>query len=143
MAGEQASLVRQGQDLLTDAVQESIVIATWQIGAPDATLKDHIPAKGNLLILAAEDNMPRGMPGRVSNFELVFPQVQDLSVEQVDRWLGAGIDVIAEQRRPTLHAPKNCILGVQRHRRRRVAAVGDRRRAANMVKVGVRQPDIG
>ncbi len=141
MAGEDAGFVGQGQDLLADAADQGGVVAAGQVGAANTAPEDDIAAEEQIFPRAVEEHVAGRMTRRVADFEPVCPQIQDLAVGEVDARPRAGVaQVDAEQGRAPIGLPQGQVGVVKGYRGRRIESVDDAGRAAEMVEVGVGQP---
>ena len=86
--------------------------------------------------------MPRGVTGREAHFELHVPKPQELTVRKIDRRFGAGIDLETEQRAASARAPEHVVVRVQGNEREGIQRIGDLGRAADVIKMGVRIPQV-
>ena len=142
MAGENPGFVGEGQHLLADALDQGSVVAAGQVGAADAPPEDDVAAEEQVFPRAVEEHVAGRVTGRVADFEVVSPQVQDLAFGEVDARLRAGVaQVHAEEGSATIGLPQGQVIIVKGHRRRRIESVDDAGRAAEMVEVGVGQPE--
>src|SRR5689334_21065427 len=87
--------------------------------------------------------MPQRMPGGKAHFKFHTTQAQDLSLIKIDRRLGPGIDVEAEERTATARTPQDMIVRVKRHKRQRIESVGDGACPTDMVEVSMGIPEVG
>ena len=86
--------------------------------------------------------MTRRMSGREADFEFHAAQSQNLSLIKINRRFGTGVDVEAEERAAAACPPQDMIVRMQRHQRQRIQRIGNGARAADVVEVGVRIPEM-
>ena len=140
MAGIQARIIRQGQDLAADAVHQRGVIAAGQVGAANAAGKEHIANEGDLLGGAVEHHMAGGVAGDVAHFESSAAQGKYLAVFQGYIRVGGRVHVQAKERRTAARLPERQVGRVQRHAGRGLQRLQDGRCAANMIEMRMRHP---
>jgi hypothetical protein len=65
---EQPGVIRQGQHLGVNAGEQGFVTGAGQVGAPDASLEDHVAAEQNFGAGAVEHNVPKGVSRGKAHF---------------------------------------------------------------------------
>src|SRR5882762_7843466 len=73
MAGPDHGLIRQGPELLADALQECRMIPSGHVCTPDPLPEKHIPADQEVLGLAIKSDAARRMSRQEQDLQLVLP----------------------------------------------------------------------
>lgn len=142
MPRQETRLVGQGKDLLADALLERLPTAAGEVGAADAAAEDEVAAEADSVFGAVEDAMPGAVTGRVPHFEAEAAQAEGLAVDEVEAGRRAGRQGKAKQGRAASGVPQGAVGGMQGDDRRRVQAARQVASAADVVEVGMRDPDL-
>ena len=65
-------IVGQAEQLLFDIGEQLIVVASGQVGTPDASSKKSVADQGPFFVVVAKDHMSWSVPGNKANFEFLF-----------------------------------------------------------------------
>lgn len=86
VTGQQARLGRQAEDVMINALQQLLAVATGQVGATDAVQEDQITGQHGVGLGRVEDDMPWGVSRRMAHLDLLVANIQQLAVlEENDR----------------------------------------------------------
>ena len=76
VAGDNQRVIRQAEKFVADVVQQILMIAAREVGAPDALVKQHIARYQQLGGGAIKHNVPRGVPCGVQHVKREVSHVQ-------------------------------------------------------------------
>ena len=96
MAGKERDLVAEREEFFADGLNELVMVSLRKIGAPDRAIEDHIAYETVGRLAVEEDEMSRGMPWAVQDFQALFPKRDGIGlVEPSIRLEGRAFHAIA------------------------------------------------
>ena len=83
MAGIDLGVIRQAEQPLDDAGTKLLVVAAWQVGAPDAAAEKRITSEDPALDFGIETDAADGMTRRADDFKGTLPYLDAFAVFKV------------------------------------------------------------
>src|SRR3990172_8362072 len=139
VAGINHDVVRKREQLIPDAGDERIEIATREICPANAALKQYVPVEDGLLTLDVEHDVPGRVAGREARLEAQRADFENLAVLERYVGIGGGAHGDAPPARAAALSEQRQVERVHGDRRlRRIDDVGER---ADVIEVRVGQQD--